>query len=470
VTNAPPAPARRLPRVVLTAAVIVQVALTFALFQGHLSSLTITNARHLQPLALVPFVVAVLALSRAGLSPRAAAWLVLAVTAALQVIALLQPPQTSDDDLRYIWDGKVQLAGVDPYRYVPNDPALVRLHEPALFTNQDCDLPTGCAMLNRPTVHTVYPPVAQVSFDLVRVLSLGGRAAHRGQQAFQVAAAIGVVLMTWLLLRTGRRRGSPTWWAALWGWSPIVVSELGNNAHIDWVAILLCFGALTIYAAGRPAWAGALLGAAVATKLYPVLVAPALLRRHPVKVITAALAVIVAGYVPHVAAVGGKVIGYLPGYLQEEGYDSGSRLLLIGRIVPHPYDTLLGATLLAVLGLWCLRRVDPGRPEFSAVWLVGAAFLIMTPHYGWYAALLVALVAMTGQWYWIPVALAPTFAYLYGHSSAHNALIYLVAAVVTALLAAVYRFLRVPPDSVRGPSPDAEFDLVASTTGLPRSR
>ena len=404
----------------------------------------------------MPFGVAVLALSGAGLGRRTCAGLVLAVTVVLQLLALSRPPQTSDDDLRYIWDGKVQLAGVDPYRYVPDDPALSRLHEPDLFTHEDCALPTGCALLNRPTVHTVYPPVAQLSFDLVRVLSLGGHAAHGGQQAFQVAAAAGAVLMTWLLIRRGRRRREPDWWPALWGWCPIVVSELGNNAHIDWVAILLSYAALLAYVALRPAWAGALLGAAVATKIYPALIGPALLRRHPVRVALGAAAVVVLGYLPHVAAVGKQVIGYLPGYLEEEGYNDGRRLKLVGWLFPHPVDTLIGAAILLVLAWWCWRRTDPDRPEVSAVWLVGAAFLVFTPSYGWYAALLVALVAMTGRWYWLPVALAPTCVYLYGDTSLVHSRMYAAAALAALVGYLLWRLTERP----LSPSDDHSDDQV----------
>jgi len=441
-----PAGRRRGAAAVLVVALALQVAVTVVLYDGHGWGLRIPDASRLQPIAFVPFAVAVGALSRSRLSRRTTAVLVLGVTALLQLVALTRPPQTSNDDLRYIWDAKVQLAGVDPYRYAPDDPALARLHEPDLFTHHDCALPTGCALLNRPTVHTIYPPVAQGAFDAIRIVSIGDRAGHGGQLAFQGAAAAGVVAIALLLLVRTRRRGDPAWWSALWGWCPIAVSEFGNNAHIDWVAILLSLAAIGAYTALRPAWAGALLGGAIATKLYPALLAPSLLRRHPVRVGAAAVAVVVAGYIPHVAAVGDKVIGYLPGYLDEEGYDSGSRLVLVGRLVPHPFDTVVGALLLLGLAFVCWRRTDPARPELSAVWLVGAAFLIISPNYGWYAGLLVALVAITGRWYWLPVALAPTCTYLYGHSAGLDTAIYAAAGAATLAGALLHR---------AGPSRDA---------------
>ena len=73
---------------------------------------------------------------------------------------------------------------------------------------------------------------------------------------------------------------APVWPVALWAWCPVVVSEFGNNAHLDWLAVLLrsspCAGA-----GGDGIGAGVLLGAAIATKIYPALVLPALMRRRP---------------------------------------------------------------------------------------------------------------------------------------------------------------------------------------------
>ncbi|HMH94225.1 MAG TPA: hypothetical protein VK586_24480, partial [Streptosporangiaceae bacterium] len=52
---------------------------------------------------------------------------------AVQLAALSAPPRTSDDLYRYIWDGRVQAAGIDPYRYVPAAPQLERLRDPSLW-------------------------------------------------------------------------------------------------------------------------------------------------------------------------------------------------------------------------------------------------------------------------------------------------------------------------------------------------
>lgn len=357
------------------------------------------------------FAIAVVLLARCRLAPRRALLLVIGVGALFQLVALTHRPTSSDDDYRYIWDAKVQLAGIDPYRYVPQDPHLGRLRDSFLFPTTHCPyrIPTGCTAINRPSVHTVYPPVAEGAFAAIRLASFGD---HGGHLPVQLAAALGCVVVAWLLARRVLARNRAPWLVAVWAWCPLPVIAYGNAGHIDWLAVLLSLLGLAAAASGRPGPAGAFVGAAVATKIYPALVLPAMLRRRPGAVIAGAVGVVALSYVPHVFAVGTKVIGYLPGYLREEGYDSGRRLQLLGWVLPHPADTAVGAVLLVAVAGYVRYRADPRAPEDGAVVVAGAAILIATPAYGWYAGLLLALVVSSGALEWLPTAIVPTFGYL----------------------------------------------------------
>ena len=59
------------------------------------------------------------AIVRSGRLPPHTIWLVLGIAVAMRLMTLTAPPILSSDIYRYVWDGRVQLAGINPYRYVP---------------------------------------------------------------------------------------------------------------------------------------------------------------------------------------------------------------------------------------------------------------------------------------------------------------------------------------------------------------
>jgi alpha-1,2-mannosyltransferase len=372
---------------------------------------------------------------RAGVGGRrATAWLVLGVGAALQLAALTAPPQTSDDAARYVWDAKVQLHGTDPYRYPPAATQLEPLRDSDLFGPASActyRIRHDCTTINRPTVRTIYPPVAQAVFDATRIFS-GGRGFLF---PYQLIAALGAVAVSALLVR----RGLQAWQVAIWAWCPVVVIEFGNNAHIDWLAALFALLSMGSAAKRHDVRAAILLAAGIATKLYPALLLPAIMKRRPLVTVAVSSAVVALTYLPHLLAVGTDIVGYLPGYLHEEGYDSGNRFLLLGRVLPHPLDTVAGVGIVLAAAIWAWRRIDD--PAQAGLAVVVAALLVATPAFGWYAALLVALIALTGRWQWLPLALAPSFVYLLRlqitRDSTWLALCYLVGAAGSALLLAL---------------------------------
>ncbi len=330
--------------------------------------------------------------------------LVVGVGVALQAVAAAWPPRTSDDVYRYAWDGRVGNHGIDPYRYPPNAVQLTDLRVPWLFP------PGHAPLINRPDAPTIYPPVAQLWFRLVDVLSPD----RWGIRGYQIAAASIAVGGTLLLIRVLRSLDRDPRLAALWAWCPLVVLESGNNAHIDGVAAVLTLAALALLARRRSVVGGLVLGAAIGVKLVPALVLPAVLRRRPVATTASALVVVALSYLPHLLAVGGSVIGYLPSYLNQEGFDSGDRFALLRLTMPEhwaPYAALVVAGLTAVL---VMTRSDPTRPWVGASTVIGVAFLVTTPAYPWYTLLLAALCIPAERPEWLAVCAAGYLPYLAG--------------------------------------------------------
>ncbi|MFD9969129.1 glycosyltransferase 87 family protein [Streptomyces sp. NPDC059013] len=356
---------------------------------------------------------------------RTAVVVVMAGAVAVAATGLVAPPRTSTDSYRYAWDGRVQAAGISPYDHVPAAPELLPLRDAWLFPEgrAACAGPDRapvddgvCTRINRPRVNTVYPPVAEGYFLLVETLSPDG-ARHKPLQTGGALLSVATAATLLLLLR---RRGAP-WRAAYWAWCPAVPVEAVNNAHVDVLGVLFSVAALAAVVRHRAA-GGVLLGVAVATKLLPAVLIPGALSgvrraRDALAVLLPAAGVVAVLYLPYVLVSRGSVLGFLGGYVREEGYDDASarnRYALLRLLLPDDWTLpVVAAAMLAVVAYVVLRG-DPERPWSGALVVTGTAFLLMTPGYSWYALLLVALVALDGRWEWLGIAVAGAAKYVTG--------------------------------------------------------
>lgn len=342
--------------------------------------------------------VAVLCLVR--LPRRRAVVLLLGGALLVRLAAVSEKAPLSDDLYRYAWDGVVQSEGIDPYRYPPEARQLAYLRDVPgmewIWPPEERGTPTQ-TRINRANVRTIYPPVAEAWFWLEHQL-VPLTARDRGYEGAGLVLDLAVLACLLALSRDPR-------WAAVYGLTPLPVLEAVQNAHVDVLGVLLTLGAVALERRGRTLPAAAVLALAALVKVYPALLFPLLVRRRPVGVVVVAAVVAVLAYLPHVLAVGPAVLGYLPGYLAEEQYASGSRYLLLG-LLGLSGTTATVVVVLAVLALvvWALRTPLP-LPDAGARLLAGV-FLLVTPVQPWYALLLVALVALSGWWPGLAVAAA----------------------------------------------------------------
>ena len=321
---------------------------------------------------------------RGGLSRRALI-AALAVAALMRVAVLLAPPYLSDDINRYVWDGRVEAAGINPYRYVPADPHLAALRDGTVFPK-----------INRADyAPTIYPPVAEYIFFLGTRLGESLTAMKATLLAFELA---GVLLLLRLLdeVRLPRER------ILIYAWHPLTLWEFAGSGHVD--AAIVTFVALALWARRREkAWlTGGALAAAALVKFFPAVLFPALYRRWDWKLPAAAAATVIVAYLPFLGA-GKAVLGFLPGYLREEGLQSGTGFFLwnlLGTVAPSlehlgpaPYLALAATALLAI----AVRSVFAAGDRYlaSALTLAVATTVLLSPHYPWYFAWIVPLICFT---------------------------------------------------------------------------
>jgi hypothetical protein len=342
---------------------------------------------------------------RLALQHAISIWVVLGFAVLLRLLVLAAPPFLSTDLYRYVWDGRVQLAGVNPYLYVPAAHELEMLREPAIFPN-----------INRPDYAvTIYPPVAQMIFRLVAAVAQSPYAIKAAMTAFDL---ITICVIMRLLAAAGR----PPAQSLIYAWHPLPIWEFAGNGHVD--AAGTCFIALGFMAVifRYRVLASVALAAAVLVKFLPAVLMPVIWHRREGRWIDyrgpLAFAFVVAAAYACYAGAGLRVLGFLSGYAAEEGVAHTTRLFplaLLGEVATLPrwagaaYYGMAATALLALGAAIAFRRWPPlpvgyELDRLARLALVSAAALTVAlfPHYPWYFA-----------WLLLPCSLYPSLSILY---------------------------------------------------------
>lgn len=329
--------------------------------------------------------------------PRGTVWIVVGVAISLRVLLLAAPPILSSDIYRYVWDGRVQAAGINPYRYIPADPALAALRDPIVYPQ-----------INRAGyARTIYPPLAEVVFAMTGRLSDNVTGMRLVMLGFE---AIGIIC----LLRLLPLAGLPSERILFYAWNPLALWSFANDGHVDAIVVGLLGLALLLRARHKDSWAGAALAGAVLVKLFPLVAAPAFLRGGQFwRPALAGLLVIGCGYALYSSA-GLHVFGFLPSYGQEEGLVDGTGLWALAglaTLIALPasaaliYAAVVAVTFLALAG-WILWQPTPANDAQALCrdtgLLAAAAMAATSPHYHWYFA-----------WLALPAVVAPSRALLW---------------------------------------------------------
>jgi hypothetical protein len=319
---------------------------------------------------------------------RSALIIILAGAVAMRLALLFVEPYLSSDIYRYIWDGRVQAAGINPYRFVPKAPEVAQLRDAAIFP-----------LINRASyAPTIYPPAAQALFLGLTRLGESVLVMKLGLLAFEAATVAAIIALL-------QRQGAPPTRVAAYAWHPLPVWEIAGNGHADAAMIALLLVGLLLFVRGRTVLAGvaATLGALI--KPTALLALPVFWRPWDWRLPLAVALTIVLAYLPYLS-VGAGVLGFLPAYLQEEGFASGSGsgfklLWLVEQVTgPLPYGGTLyiGLAAFTLIGLALAVGFRSDRSEEASMrslaWLLIAFLVLSSPHYPWYFLVLVPFLAL----------------------------------------------------------------------------
>ena len=285
------------------------------------------------------------------------------VLAAVWHVEFFRLPAGADDDIhRYVWDGRLQRLGYNPYMVVPSDRAAKGLHTPE---TRD---------LNNPDLPSPYPAGAQLFFRAVTAI-------HESTFALKAAFVVCDLAIVLVLLDVLRWSRQGAHLVLAYAWNPLLAIEVAGSGHIDIVGAL--FLLVSAAALGRRwrATAAVGLGLAIAVKLLPIVLLPLYWKRVRIRDVALAAAVVGLLYVPFLDH--GRIpIGSLGAYVQSFRFN-GPVFAALDRVAPP--QLLAGLAVLAGLltATW-LRRSSPEWSPDAFAWPMAAPLLCAPVVFPWY--------------------------------------------------------------------------------------
>ncbi|HKY31952.1 MAG TPA: glycosyltransferase 87 family protein [Candidatus Polarisedimenticolia bacterium] len=346
-----------------------------------------------------------------GFAPVAAAAI------AFRLILIPSPPSLSDDIHRYVWEGRLQLMGINPYRLAPSDPALAELRDGAYEGVNYKDLPA------------IYPPVAQWAFALGALLGAG----VRSMKVVVLAADAGLMLA---LARLLRARGMEPARVVLYAWNPLAVVETAHSGHYDPLALSFLVAATVGIIRERPIVSTTWLSLSAMSKLAPAALVPLFFhRRRPAALAVLPLAALIC-YLPYAGAGWGllrstveyaerwrandSLFGLLASGIELSGVSAPAKAWADRRgwdsLYTQPHMLARGAAGLLLAGwmAWLVRRRlhgDVGLERAVALFTWGAILLSPTVH-PWYLLWAVAWLPAVPSHAWMALSGLFPLAYL----------------------------------------------------------
>lgn len=296
-------------------------------------------------------------------------------------------PNLSDDMYRYVWDGRVQANGINPYRYPSDAPEIAYLRDDQIW-----------AHMNRPSAVTVYPPGAQIFFAVIWRVFPDSIVGFKLVFITFVMMAGGLLLLLLKLWEVHPAR------VLIFLWNPLLSFEIAHSVHVDALYLPLIVGVLLLRMsapANRPsprheAGIGVLLGLATLIKLYPILLIPVLWSvqggRFRVRLLLpiTALATIGLGYALYIAP-GVDTLGFLPSYAREFFNIAPIPMALVRWAQANNmayYQPTMVLLPLAIVLITLYFVIFPAHDLKTAIrrclWPIGATFLITLNLFSWY--------------------------------------------------------------------------------------
>lgn len=181
----------------------------------------------------------------------------------VRLFFLFGQPIGSDDVYRYMWDGKIQDAGINPYLYKPVDKELNSLHSDILPSK-----------MNFQNMKTIYFPLSQWLFYL------GYNLSGESVWAYKLLLLLSELLTLFLLYKIFVKLKIETKFILLYALAPLPIIQFALDAHLDGFGLPLLLAFIYYYLDDRKIISAIFLGLSFSIKPVGVLILPILFLRE----------------------------------------------------------------------------------------------------------------------------------------------------------------------------------------------
>jgi alpha-1,6-mannosyltransferase len=357
---------------------------------------TDAEAWHLLPIvffALFSTYVIVLLYVKRILRGRAALAVIAAFAIMFRLSLLSSPPILSTDIYRYYWEGKVIANGFNPYLYPPDAPQLASLRDPVW------------EVLNLKFLSASYPPFLELVLTLIYV-------AFHSVFSYKVVFSIVDMALVWVIylvlreLKFGREN------VIVYAWAPLPIIEVSQTGHNDPVVVLMLFVFFLLFLRAKSMLSANVLGLSVVSKLYPIFLAPVLLKRWGKRATTVFLVTVAAFYAPLVpmglevfrgllfaintSNFNGSIFPALLSLLESTGLFANPGLI----VQAITYAVYAGILLWAIFSQHIIMFQKSSVMKMSFI-LIGALLLLNRSFFPWYVIWIVPFLAFFTSPSWL---------------------------------------------------------------------
>ena len=266
--------------------------------------------------AFILYLIAIIKVSKLP-AGRRNVYIIIAAAIVFRLLLLPGIPVHENDIYRYIWDGKVSTAGINPYKYPPiqasikpkvadlvsrADSTAIEAGSKPVSTVIGADYeklksirdenPAFYRRISFKDIPTIYPPFAQAIFAVFALVTPGS---IFFMKLLFVLFDTAVIFLLCMILKSLKQNQL---YVVIYAWNPLVLKEFANSGHYDALAVCCVMVAVYLIIKEKYLFSSVCLGLGVLSKFFPVIFLPFYLLKKQYKAFFIGLMVIAAGYVP----------------------------------------------------------------------------------------------------------------------------------------------------------------------------